>query len=330
MKYVLFALLAACGDNHECSLDGPMCDRLSDYGFFADIATQTPAPGVTPYELDTPLFSDYATKQRFIYLPTGSQMQWSDDDAFDLPYGAALIKTFSYAKKLETRVLIHGSATSDDWHGASYIYNGEDGDAVLASAGGVISTSVDTTVGPEQNDYVVPNENQCKNCHAEHDDIVTPLGPKARHINVHDQLQAFVANDLLAGAPDPSTWPKDPVATDPGTGTLDARARAFLDINCGHCHNPTGQARTSGLYLDAFETDQAKFGVCKPPVATGRGSGGLAYDIVPGQPDASIMIYRVSSTEPSIKMPEVGRNLVYSEGLQLLRDWISAMPGQCK
>ena len=57
--------------------------------------------------------------------------------------------------------------------------------------------------------------------------------------------------------------------------------------------------------------------------------GGLAFDIVPGKPDASILIYRVSATEPAIKMPELGRNLVYDEGVALLRDWITQMPGTC-
>jgi hypothetical protein len=119
------------------------------------------------------------------------------------------------------------------------------------------------------------------------------------------------------------------VATDPSTGSLDARARGWLDINCSFCHNPTGMARTSGLFLDIGQTEPAKLGVCKPPVATGRGSGGRAYDIIPGAPDASIMMYRVESTEPEIKMPELGRNLVYDEGAALIREWITAMPGGC-
>jgi uncharacterized repeat protein (TIGR03806 family) len=261
---------------------------------------------------------------------------WSDQDAFDLPVGSVLVKTFSYLadrrdpssseNKLETRLLIHGSA---GWHGAAYVYDGE-GDATLAEAGTTLpSTWIHDDGAQRSNDYIVPNENQCKNCHAEHDDVLTPLGPKARHLNLGAQLQGMVAHGQLVGAPPADQWPKDPNALDPTTGSLDQRARAFLDINCGHCHNPTGQARTSGLYLDAFETDVAKMGLCKPPVATGRGSGGLSFDIVPGKPDASIIIYRVSSTEPSIKMPELGRNLVYDEGLQLLRDWIAAMPGTC-
>lgn len=329
MKYLLLLVLVACGDNDVCDpLSDTMCKKLSQYGFFADIAKQTPAEGVTPYSIETPLFSDYTTKQRFFALPPGESATWSDHDAFDLPVGTTLIKTFGYGTdKLETRLLIHGA---EGWHGSSYVYNGDGSDATLAEAGTVISASFTDPSGADRtNDYVVPNKNQCKNCHAEHDDLVTPLGPKARHLNVGAQLQGMVDHGQLTGAPAADQWPKDPDALDPTTGSLDQRARAFLDINCGHCHNPTGQARTSGLYLDAFETDAAKWGLCKPPVATGRGSGGLAFDIVPGQPDQSIVIYRVSATEPEIKMPELGRNLVDAEAVQLLRDWITQMPGQC-
>ena len=102
-----------------------------------------------------------------------------------------------------------------------------------------------------------------------------------------------------------------------------------LHANCGHCHNPRGAARTSGLFLDIAETDPAVFGVCKPPVATGRGSGGLPFDIVPGNPDGSILVYRISSTDPEVRMPELGRNLVHEEGVALIREWISSMTGGC-
>jgi uncharacterized repeat protein (TIGR03806 family) len=322
------AALAACGDNEVCDPMGAMCSRLSYYELFDDVGAQTPAPGVIAYDLNTPLFSDYTTKRRFIALPAGGHATWSEQDAFDLPVGTMIAKTFSYGeRKLETRLLINGTG---GWHGASYVYDPDGGDATLAKAGTMLpSTWIDEAGSMVANDYVVPNQNQCKNCHAEHDDVVTPLGPKARHVNRDGQLEAMVAHGQLVGAPSADQWPKDPIATDATTGSVDARARAFLDINCGHCHNPTGQARTSGLFLDAAQTELAKVGVCKPPVATGRGSGGRAYDIVPGDPDASIMIYRLSATEPEIKMPELGRNLVYAEGVALIRQWITEMPGAC-
>jgi hypothetical protein len=100
-------------------------------------------------------------------------------------------------------------------------------------------------------------------------------------------------------------------------------------MNCANCHNERGPARTSGLYLELAATDPTGLGICKPPVAAGGGSGGRAYSIVPGQPDQSIMLFRIESIEPEIKMPELGRNLVFSEGAALIRAWIAAMPGTC-
>jgi uncharacterized repeat protein (TIGR03806 family) len=319
VKRALLLLLAACGgDSETCSVDGKMCERLSSWQLFDDLKAQTPAAGVIAYDLNTPLFSDYTVKQRFVRVPEGMAATWSDSAAFALPVGTVLAKTFSYDAHLETRLLVHGS---DGWHGASYIYDDDETDAKLAIAGGAPMPAENPT-------YAVPNQNQCKSCHAEHDDIVTPLGPKALHMRPAD-IQALVDAGALVGAPEPAMRPMAVDAFDPSTGTLDARARTWLDINCGFCHNPTGNARTSGLYLDIAQTDLAKVGVCKAPVATGRGSGGRSYDIVPGQPDASILVFRMESTEPEIRMPELGRNLVHAEGVSLIREWITAMTGVC-
>ena len=118
-------------------------------------------------------------------------------------------------------------------------------------------------------------------------------------------------------------WPS---GTTPRSGTLDARARAWLEINCAHCHNPDGPARNSGLDLLASQRNPTSFGIFKTPVAAGLGSGGLSYDIVPGQPDQSILAYRIASTHPGVMMPELGKRLVHEEGVALIRQWIAAMP----
>lgn len=307
MKRLLLALLAACsGSDETCELDGKFCDQLSSYRMLDEAFA---------YDLNTPLFSDYTTKQRSIYLPPGGTILWSDTGAFAMPVGAAVIKTFAYPDQpLETRLLVK---TQAGWTGASYVHDGDD--ARLALAGAQIPVSWGR--------YNVPNKNQCKNCHAEHDDAIDLIGPKARHLNDGAQLERFIADGVLVGAPSPEMWPRAPVAMDPASGSLDARARAWLDINCAYCHNSGGgAARTSGLYLDLDSTD---FGICKPPIAAGRGSGGRSYAIVPGNPDASFLVYRLESTEPEIKMPELGRNLVDAEGVALIREWIAAMPGNC-
>jgi hypothetical protein len=130
----------------------------------------------------------------------------------------------------------------------------------------------------------------------------------------------------LAGAPTPDAAPRLPVWDDPHSGTLDARARAWLEINCAHCHNPAGPARNSGLDLTVAQNNPTAWGIMKPPVAAGRGSGGLAYDIVPGKPEQSILVFRTGSTDAGIMMPELGKRLIHEEGLALVREWIAAMP----
>src|ERR1700728_112657 len=133
--------------------------------------------------------------------------------------------------------------------------------------------------------------------------------------------------DRPAGAPSPSGAPRLAAWDDPKSGTLDARARAWLEINCAHCHNPGGPARNSGLDLLASQHNPTAFGIYKVPVAAGPGSGGRQYDIVPGRPDQSIVAYRIASTHPRVMMPELGKRMVHEEGVALVRQWIAEMPG---
>ena len=115
----------------------------------------------------------------------------------------------------------------------------------------------------------------------------------------------------------------------PGDASLEERAKAYLDANCAHCHNPKGPADTSALDLSIGASVDRGYGICKPPVAVGRGSGDRPYDIYPGRPDDSILVYRMEHSDPAIAMPELGRSTVHAEGTALMRKWISAMPGEC-
>jgi uncharacterized repeat protein (TIGR03806 family) len=331
------------GDGPAAPASGAMCRLLSTYRLFDDVRAQAPAPGVEPFDLNTPLFSDYTDKFRFLHVPAGAAMQWHAVDSLDMPVGTMMAKTFAYAVDrrdpgagrdlLETRILVR---MTDGWKAAAYVYGEDDTEAELAIAGELIDTSwIHDDGTTKTNRYAVPNVNQCGNCHEEHDEVLGPLGPKARHWNrvqpggTENQLARFTALGWIAGTPPMGEWPRTPVWNDVGSGTLDERARGWLDINCSHCHNPRGAARTSGLDLTVAQTDPAMFGVCKPPVAAGQGSGGRQFGIVPGQPDASIFMFRLESTEPDVKMPELGRNLVHAEGVALVREWITAMPGDC-
>ncbi|ATY32789.1 SO2930 family diheme c-type cytochrome [Sphingomonas psychrotolerans] len=299
--------------------------KLSDYGFFTDLAGEVPAARVIAYDLETPLFSDYAAKHRYLYVPAGLKARYAEDAAFDLPVGSAIIKTFGYRqagkfKPLETRLLLRRAR---GWVALPYVWNTEGTDALLKRAGTRIPVEFTDPAGkPRSISYAVPNQNQCKDCHAL-SGAIAPIGVKARYLNHKGQLEKLLAAGMLdrlpADAPHIARW-DDPPAK------LEDRARAYLEINCAHCHNPAGAASNSGLFLDWRRNDPTALGIRKRPVAAGRGSGGREFAIQPGDPDASILIYRMESVDPGIAMPELGRATVHAEGVKLLREWIESMP----
>jgi len=282
--------------------------KLSDFGFFSG---DVPNAGVQPYALNTALFSDYAEKDRYLYLPPGTKAVFTGDGLPEFPVGAALIKTFRYgATKVETRVLLHRAS---GWVALPYVWQGDD--AVLKRAGTRVALTVDVGGQRQAIDYAVPNVNQCKECHVL-GDTVTPIGPKAR--NLSPGMLGVAANGIAL--------PKWGDTAAP----IAARARAYLDVNCGHCHNPKGAASNSGLNLTWETTDRTAIGIGKTPVAAGRGSGGFLYAIEPGRPERSIMVHRMATTEPGVAMPEVGRAMVHKEGVKLVSDWIAGMKQEGK
>lgn len=316
--------------------------NLSEYAFFeGDIARQQPAQGVIPYDLNTPLFTDYAWKKRFVKLPEGSQVSYNEKNVLQFPVGTVIIKTFYYPEDMrhpekgerliETRLLIH---EEKGWKALPYHWNESQTEATLEVAGGNTEVKWRDKNGKRRKvDYAMPNMNQCKSCHS-WDGEMTPIGPSARQLNSgfdygggeKNQLDHWASIGMLKGLPaDESSRPSVPDWEDPNSGSTEERARAWLDINCAHCHNPHGPASTSGFFLDIHQDDPAVYGVNKTPVAAGRGSGDLEFDIVPGKPDQSILIYRMESSDLGIMMPEVGRKLVHTEGVEAVRKWIDEM-----
>ena len=312
-------------------------ETLSEYHFFEGaLADLRPAAGVYPYDLNTPLFSNYAEKSRFFKLPSGKKMTYRPSVVFDFPVGSILIKTFYYPKDfrkpqkgktiLETRLLVH---EADGWQAYPYVWNEAQTEAYYDPAGDRKEVRYVNQSGRKvTTPYLIPNKNQCKGCHLR-DDAIVPVGPSARQLNrsvdisgAKNQLQYWHDAQLLEGLPALSDLPTAVVWDDPETASLDDRARAYLDANCAHCHSRHGPANTSGLFLDVFEKDPAHLGVNKTPVAAGRGAGNLRFDIVPGEPNQSILVYRMRTNDPSIAMPEIGREQVHEEGVALIEEWI--------
>ena len=372
--FVLSCLLAACSREPEpvSFFAEGRPEKLSQWHVLAvDSGRLAPNKGVVPYELNTPLFSDYAHKLRTVWMPPGMPARYSPTDIFDMPVGTVISKTFYYPKVdgqaagsqqvrqtydatkdfagegldlahvrlIETRLFVR---RADGWSALPYVWNAEQTEATLARTGDQVELElVDDKAAHQRFTYVVPNENQCASCHMTQlkSREVQPIGLKARHLNrehaydapggavSENQLAHLVKVGYLAGLPSEGV----PRAADwrDDSAPLVERARAYLDINCAHCHSGKGAANTTALALDAFAPVDRTMGLCKPPVAAGKGTGDRLFAIVPGKPDASIMAYRLASTEGGVMMPELGRSTVHAEGVALIRDWIASLPGTC-
>ena len=155
-----------------------------------------PAGGVVPYDLNSPLFSDYATKYRFVRLPPGTSAVYRDEDVFEFPVGTIIAKTFAYPhdmrdpargqRLLETRLLIR---QPDGWTGLPYVWNDEQSEATLKVAGGACDVHWVHADGKERTvNYLIPNTNQCLGCH-ENSKVMAPIGPKR------------IATPMLLGGP---------------------------------------------------------------------------------------------------------------------------------
>jgi uncharacterized repeat protein (TIGR03806 family) len=347
LLFILFGVAVACTTKKQTDIvvaeevsESDVSDigkaRLSEYGFFKEpIQKLEPAEDVFPYEINSQLFSDYALKKRFIALPKGKKIEFNNYDTLSFPIGSTVIKNFYYAadfrkpekniRLIETRLLIR---ETEGWKALTYLWNDQQTDAVLEVAGAQLPVSWANEQGISRAiNYSVPNLNQCKSCHMRTDKL-SLIGPTARQLNKEvkgkNQLVEWAHAGLINGLPAIEGVSKLASYEDKNL-SLDARARGWLEVNCAHCHRADAPAKTSGLHLLASVTSPLHVGIGKPPVAAGKGSGGLLYDIVPGKANESILIYRIVSTDPGVMMPELGRTIVHEEGLELITQWINGM-----
>jgi len=338
---VVVIIIFICMDSFINSPRKPYPEKLSGWNLFeGKLASLKPQRGVVPYTLNTPLYSDYAEKARFIRLPAGASVEYISTGVLNFPAGTLLIKTFYYSADfrhpginkniIETRLLIK---EAEGWKALTYVWNDKQTEAFLEIAGDdkqVLFIDKDGT--KQQVRYVIPNENQCKGCHNVNDQVM-PIGPSVAQLNGNllyasgkkNQLVYWKEHAMLVHAPAVSLIPKTAVWNDPSTGDLNTRARAYLAVNCAHCHRREGPAQTSGLFLTEQEKNSTAIGINKSPVAAGKGSGGRMVDILPGDATASILWYRMQTSNPGDRMPELGRNLVHREGLALISEWIDKM-----
>lgn len=316
--------------------------------------------GVVPYSLQTPLFSDYAAKERAIWIPPGEAAGWADSGVLDFPVGTVILKSFLFApdqrapdedvRLVETRMLIRGT---DGWTAWPYLWRTDGSEADRHVSGHVESIDfIDAEGQARTAQYLVPQRNQCTDCHEQYDDkgerYLAPIGPSARNLNgpsrhldgAPNQLQHLADIGQLAGMPDLSAVDQavDWSALE-GTdidalpaAEVEKAARDYLDINCAHCHSPHGiEGVTSQFFLNHDNEDQFNLGICKRPGSAGEGGVDREFDIVPGDPEQSILWYRVDTENVGAMMPDIGRSLTHSTGSALVWRWIAEMkPRACE
>lgn len=313
--------------------------RLSDYPFFTGaLRDLEPAAGVLPYDLINPLFTDHAKKVRHIWMPSGTQASWNGDDSvLEFPDGTVLLKTFYYDDVLpaqqrrivETRMMYRWQG---EWIFANYVWNDEQTEAFLDLGGSYTSISWLEDGTPRQVDYRIPALQECRTCHRT-DGLSAPIGPKARNLGrtypypdgVADQLARWMAVGYL----EPSL-PAVQALPDwrDATVSLQDRARAYVDINCAHCHNEGSYCDYRPMRFAWEETvDPVNLGLCVAPEDPVEPS--QVHIVSASRPERSMMVHRISSTEVAVRMPLLGRTLVHEEGLALIEEWINSLDPPC-
>ncbi|WP_299333078.1 Ig-like domain-containing protein [uncultured Psychroserpens sp.] len=346
-----------CDDNNNCgtgtvtvtvtpvspviaNLEDMPYATLSEYNFFeGELKDLDPVFGVLPYDINSPLFSDYAHKKRFVWMPNGTKANYASDfTPLDFPLGAVLIKNFYYdnvqplnvTRIIETRLMY---MTNDGWEFAKYVWNDEQTEATFDNSGSF--TDVEWIENGQTNNvtYRIPSRNECFTCHNKFGTPV-PIGPKPQNLNrdiayaegTTNQLQKWIEVGYLEN--NLPTSIESTVQWDDESQDLHLRVRSYLDINCAHCHSEESYCEYRPMRFGFNENeDDTNKGVCVPPDTQ---ISGTSHIIVPGNIDASVLRFRINSIEEQDRMPIIGRTLKHKEGVRLIEEWINSLDGECE
>ncbi len=290
-----------------------LLQNLSDLNLFeGNLNDLKPSETVKIYDLQTELFTDYCHKIRFLSIPKGEQMIYNDGGFPIYPDNTILAKTFYYnvdeqnlnsgKKIIETRVLIKKAGI---WEIGNYVWNENQTDAIRDEQEHIIPINWKDSQGNNQSiDYVVPDYASCIKCHA-NDGVRVPIGPKIRNMNTADKLQEFIDSGILTGIDNLSTVEKLPKWND-SSYSLEERARAYLDVNCAHCHQPKGfyDQQFGSTFEFRYETKFTDTHILDK---------------------RDPMITRMHSNIDGYKMPFIGTTITHIEGLDLVETYLNSL-----
>jgi uncharacterized repeat protein (TIGR03806 family) len=307
-----------------------MPQSLLETTLFDDVPTLKPAANLVPYAITSPLWSDGAGKSRWIRLPEGQKVTYADDGTLKFPVGTVFVKQFDLpdavtvtgrSRHLETRVMVVGTDTT--W-GSTYRWNADGTDANLVFEG-ADETILDTTTNTTRN-WHYPSFGQCWSCHR--DGNYRILGFKAIQLGP-DERTFLAANGVfdpadVAKMPAPLPTPSDT------TKTIEERATSYLAANCSPCHHEGGSFEGGGqTWLATYGSGSlAARGLDQPsknwPMTVRLGIPGGTL-VVPGDPQNSVLLGRIKTNDPDLRMPPLARNVVDTDGAAIIEQWIASM-----
>lgn len=315
-------------------------NTLSEYNFFeGDIKELSPVYGVIPYDLNSSLFSDYAKKKRFIWMPDEVSANYVDDYlALDFPTGTVLIKNFYYNNVLpenetviiETRLMIK---LEDRWSFANYLWNENQTEAFFTDQAATKSIEWIENGQTKQVNYQVPRFAECFTCHNKFENPL-PIGLKPQNINKTyayadgsmNQLEKLIDQGYLN--PDITSDIDTMVSWKNENEDINLRVRSYLDINCAHCHSEQGYCNYAPMRFDFKDTEESTaLGVCiENDFYLGDD---IEHIFSPNNITTSAAYFRMATAEEQFKMPLIGRTLVHEEGIDLIETWINTLTENC-
>lgn len=310
---------------------------LSATGVFSDILTQTPSPGIIPYTVINPLWSDGATKNRYIALPPGGQITFAPTGEWSFPTGTVMIKTFMLAGKLlETRLILLTGSGPNTGYGVTYKWLANGSDAQLMGPGtpAALPDGLDEAqAGAGGQIWHYPSRNECITCHTSNAGFV--LGPKTRQLNglytytlpsnvTDNQLRTWNYLNMFTtdiGEGNIGTFEKLVVVGDL-TASATVQARSYLDANCSYCHRPGG---VSTGWNGLFDTAQGSMNLIN--VVPTKGNLGItgALLIYPQNPPLSVLYDRTNSLNALYKMQPLAHNVIDPQAVPTIAAWINSL-----
>jgi len=309
---------------------------LGATGLFADLADLSPSPGLLPYQVNLPFWSDHAIKRRWFGLPDASKIGPQREANWTYPTGLVLVKHFDIdltrgdattRRRLETRVLVKGDA---GFYGVSYRWNEAQTDATLVPDEGVeFDLPINDGGVLRTQRWGIPSRSSCLTCHTPQAGGALSFNP--RQLNRDGVIHGYGGNQLAtlenagyfsASLGDPAALPRH-VRPDETLYSVEARARSYLAVNCAYCH------RSDGTVAGAFWDGRAHLSLAQTNLVNGpalNNGGSTANRLVaPGDLARSIVYNRVAVQNGFTRMPPLGSTELDQSAITLLGEWISAL-----